>query len=370
MLSRDKLLVAAGIAVAMLPAHAWAQARTRYQWNTGELRGIRTIGGDFGAYSAGLDRLTAAGAYGGGVLQSSLSSSSGYQLRRFASGAIAGGSGFSSPSLADSSSVQSYAPVGLNLRMQEVDLGATRGLANRAAADPMLGIQSYLEAMGHKTTLQADSDKPITSLVPSEPSVYQEHMEQGDRAFREGKFPESADAFELALTYARYSPEAHLSKLHADFALGHYNAAAYDLERALTYFPELALVPLRVRGFYTRAEQFVEHLENLRKATLQPTAEANAWLLLAYFRYFDDAEAEAASALREAWERNTKVKDEAAQASMAQSLERFWDGMVEAGKAAGSLGASTQPGSPASAPARGAEADAPGSKSRTEQPDE
>jgi len=67
--------------------------------------------------------------------------------------------------------------------------------------------------------------------------------------------------------------------------------------------------------------------------------------------YFDDAEVEAARALRRAFELAQRNKNEATKGA----IQRFWDGMVAANKASGSLGPTTRPagsGKGSSAPPR------------------
>ena len=271
-------------------------------------------------------------------MRSSLSAASSFQLQRrgSASSAARMTPGLSVPSPLKG---QSYGTVGLNLSKLNAGVGQVPDLATDLTADSLLSIQPYLLAMGHKTMLQADGDRPVTSFVPSEPSVYQEHMQRADRHFRQGSFSKAADAYEVALTYARHSPEPHLGKVHAKFALGQYNTAAYHLRKALTLLPELALTRVEVRGFYGRVEDFVAHLEKLREAVEKLDSDQNVRLVFAYFRYFDGAEAEAARAIREASELSGRAKDK----DTAEAAQRFWDGMVTAGKVSGSLAPTTQP---------------------------
>lgn len=343
MVSRNKLFWPCIIAVCLLPPRASGQARGRHVWHTGQLRGIRTIGGEFGSFASGLSGLTPSSGFAGSeVLRSSLLGAGAFQLQR---GALDGGvlSGASGLSAAGGMKGQSYGTVRLNLRLPDPGMTAAPRTFSQVETDSLMNVQPYLQAMGHKTTLQAGGSKPVTSFVPSEPNVYQEYMQRGDRAFREGRFVESDDAFELAVTFARYSPEAHLSKVHAKFALGRYNAAAYHLRKGVTYFPELPLARLRVRGFYGRSDQFVAHLERLRKAIDNSSADVHLRLVLAYFRYFDGAEAEAANALRVAYELNRQTRDQATAKETAEAVQTFWDGMVAAGKASGSLAPTTRP---------------------------
>ena len=339
--SRDKLFLAGSIALVLLPVLARAQARSRYRWSTGNLRGISTVGGDFRVTSYGLGGLDRSGRYGGGdILRSSITKQSSFTLHRGSAGStgMTNTLGPLAPSIS-SPIGQTYDRLQLNLQAQAPGLtNVPRGSEEMATAS-LLSLQPYLAAMGHAAGLDTETEEPITSFVPDEPSMYQRSLKQGDQSFRREEFAQADEAFELALTVARYSPESHLSRAHSKFALGLYYAAAYHLRKALTYFPELPLSRIRVRGFYERSATFVGHLVALQKATQEPDADAGVWLVLAYFRHFDDADGEAVEALRKAHELCLEAKDKESQTA----VEVFWNGMVAAGKASGSLGPTSQP---------------------------
>ena len=350
--SSNKPCWACLVALTLLPAAAWGQARSRYVWRDPSIRGIRTIGGDFARYSTGAGTLGRSQSYGGiNVLRSSMSAGGFPFLRGSSAAGVTGPTPPSSLIPQAASPTQAYTTVQLKLPGLEADVSRAPEIPTELTAEMMLNLQSYLAVMGHSSTLQAESEEPVTSFVPEEPGRYQQYMKRGDRSFREGQYSTSSDAFELALTLARYSPEAHLSKMHARFAMGQYNSAAYHLQKALTYFPELAMARVRVRGFYARPETFVTQRENLRASAAAPQAGENLWLVLAYLYYFDDAEVEAARALRRAFELAQRNKNEATKGA----IQRFWDGMVAANKASGSLGPTTRPagsGKGSSAPPR------------------
>jgi len=344
MFLRFKFFCLGAVATGCLAGTALAQARSRYQWNRPGLSGIRTIGGDFGTYSAGLGGLTRGGSSGSSLLRSSITGGGDFALRRSSgvgSGAVTGTSGLPGTGFLAG---QSYKLPRLELNMSGTGTpsagggGMGLGLPNLTAggvglAAPVASFDSYLQAMGHVSALTSEEDKPITSFIPEEPSEYRDQVKRGEDAFRDQRYGEAESAFGLGLTYARYSPECHLSNVHVKFALGKYHTAAYHLRQALTYFPELPLAKLRVRGFYATPEAFVGHVEKLRQAIERTPYAAHHWLVLAYFRYFDDAESEAAEALRRAFELSRQVKDE----PTTKAAQRFWDGMVAAGKVSGSL---------------------------------
>ena len=334
--ARNKTSLIAATAVLLLaPSGLWAQARSRYVWNNLSLQGLRTIGGDFGLYASGLGGLGRTGRYGGGtVLRSSMRSPGGYRLSRSGAGGGRGVFGGFSRSTSLSQRVYSNTPLGKLTVPLNAQVAPTGPMKIRP--ESLLSLRSYLAAMGHTSALKEQSDKPITSLVPEDKSVYQEHMQRGDANFRKGKFSQALGNFNVAVAIARYAPEAHLCVTHAAVATNKYYKAAYHLCKALEYFPELPLVRMSIRGFYSDSLTYVKHVEALRKRAESPRADAGVWLLLAYYRYFDGKEVEAAAALRKAF-RLSGDED------MTEAVRTFWDGMVAAGKVSGALEPTSQP---------------------------
>ncbi len=324
------------VALAFGPGVSWGQARTRYQWLAPRLQGLARIGGDFTTQSAGLGGLERSSPYGGsGLLRSSISQPGSFDLKRSrGTGGITGLSGLG----------QLKTPTGHSYRTPQANVRPATGLIASVydQMDPkaMGGLALYLQTVGHTSQLLMLEDKAITTFVPTEPGRFQEHMAKGDKAFRVERYLKALGAFEVALTVGRSIPETHLSLVHAYFAAGQYYSAAQHLRQALKYLPELPLVQLQVRGFYGKAEDFDNHLAALEKRVLEWTDDADGRLLLAYFRYFDGADGEAAAALRQAYKLSWRYK----QKETAKAVETFWEGMLAAGRAAGDLAATTRPG--------------------------
>jgi hypothetical protein len=307
------------------------------------LRGLSTVGGDLTRYSYGLGGLQRSDYGGGGLLRSSIYSGGGYSLSRTLAPA-----GMSAGGLSPLGTVrgQDYGSGGLNLRGLAEAMaspGVRRPLegvpatvnplagslpeqnpAEGMTAEAMASLGPYLSAMGFAGELTGHLDKPVTSLVPSEASLFQANMQRGDTAFRSGQYEDALGDFRVAAIIARRAPEGHLAMVHALFACGQYYTAARDLRDALKYLPELPLV-------------------HLQKRVESPPADADLQLLWAYVRYFDGDEAAAAEALRKA---AGAAKDPAVQ----EAIQTFWDGMAAAGKVSGGLG-TTQPAGPTSLPA-------------------
>lgn len=310
------------------------QARSGYEWKEPHLQGLSIVGGDFTRYSTGLGSLERSSPYGGsGLLRSSISGMGTLNLRR--SGRTAPGMPAGLPQLA--------VPRGQVYKGPEVSLRVPgQGVSVYENVDPSLagGVGLYLQAVGHTSVLLTLEDNPITSFVPAEPSRFQEYMAAGDKAFRAGRHLEALDAFDLASKVGRGVPEAHLSLVHANFALTQCFKAAQHLREALTYLPELPLVQLDIRGFYDDPGQFEKHLAEVRKRLEGWTEETDMWLVLAYFAYFDGADAEAQEAMRRAYGLSWRRK----QKDNLTAVETFWEGMVAAGRATGELAATTRPG--------------------------
>lgn len=285
------------------------------------------VGGNLSDYSWGLGGLRRGGD-AGGLLQSSISSTPNFSVRRSREEGSSAGPQLSGGSLlGNSPGVTGYSSLP---NLGEMAPGA------RMAITPIVDLRAYQAAMEGGGELAAD-DKPITSWVPSEPSLYQTHMKRGEEAFRQGRWLEAVGSFEVAADLARYAPEPHLALLHAHFASGNYYSAAYQLRDGLKYFPQLPLARLQVRRFYGETRDFVGHVERLQERTRSMTVTADLWLVLAYFRYFDEAQADAIQALRECLALNPSP-------ASLEAIQIFWDGMVAAGKAEGDLVAATQPG--------------------------
>ena len=346
--SWKRMILTAGVTLAFFPVAIFAQARSRYKWKTPSVSSIRTVGGDFSTYSSGIGGLKRSGTGAPtGILSSSLISN--YNLRHGTAGAGAGALGTSLPKLTGLKG-RTYGSTKITLPVTMGDSGRPKGaLTGAGRIATTSDIRSKLSSKTGRTTTTTSTTsttkprepKPIASFVPNEPSRYQKYMQQGEQAFRAERYVEAAEAFDVAIAIGRYLPESHLSLVHAYSAMGRYHSAAYHLRRTLKHFPELPLVSLRVRLFYGRTETFVGQMDKLRQETQEPYAEADLSLLLAYFRYFDGAEADAAKVLRRAWDAG---KDDRA---TAEAVETFWNGMVAAGKAKGALAAATKPAHPA-----------------------
>ncbi len=134
-------------------------------------------------------------------------------------------------------------------------------------------------------------------------STHRGAMARGKSAFENGDYALAARQFLLATTLNQSDPAARLAAAHALVALGSYEPAVRLLRRAFELQPNLAYLPLQIRGAYGNPDHFALHLTALHEAALKDENNPEIWLLLGYFGYYSNNMAVAADAL----ERATKL---------------------------------------------------------------
>jgi tetratricopeptide (TPR) repeat protein len=181
-------------------------------------------------------------------------------------------------------------------------------------------------------------------------------MAEGEKAFRAGDFRKAHNEFQSANCIGGKDPESLLSLAHAAFArsMFSYKEAALHLRRALKYLPELPLIPLQPGTFYGEEpegiDRYVERITRLEKHTAKSPYDADALLLLAYFRWFEQDVEAARNALATALAAASKTKD----SEQLEAINIFWDGMLASGKVTGELKPAATLLSPAARRAGGA----------------
>lgn len=333
------------LAVAVVPSVASGQrgTRSRVRWEAPRLQGISVIGGRLTTNTYGLGTLsTASGQAGAGLLRrnlASLASSPNFNVRSTSGGVPLPSRGSYAYGTAAG---QRYGTAGVPLKALTEVIGPLVGDSAQLGETLSGGLDAYLLAMGRGSELRVEEDKPITSFVPDATSIYRDHMKKGDEHFRKGEYFDANGVFEIALTFSRRVPEVHLSLAHVRFALGSYYGASFHLQQALTYFPELALVRMKIRDFYAegKPKEFDEHCAKLKERLDDPAAGGDLWLLMAYVLYFDGKANEAAEALRRADQLSRRSEENQA---IAQAAQTFWDGMAAAGKVKGRLHPGAEP---------------------------
>ena len=368
-------LVACVTAV-FLASEVLAQNRHRVQFSP--VGRVRRIGDNynsrtFQAFSFGLDSLrTASRGPGTDLLRSSIGDPADLQLRRSGIGRSPslGRAGFSTRR---PGSRRLFQPAGSALdgaggalsglpsaKRGAPGIAIPRGMANQRTA--LLAATTYMAAInaaaGVKLTA-GQGDKPISSLVPEEPSLYQGYMAMGDSAFRDGDFEKAFNKFKLANHIDRHDPESLLSMAHSCFGAGRFPSAGLYLRQALKYLPELALVPLNIRGFFGSEEHFDEKFAHLITTVGKGTGSADIFLVVAYFRWFDGQPQAAKDALNTA-------RNMASRKDVKEAIDIFARG-VAAGEAAAPTTRPAAAGRQASQPARATRA-APPAPSGTQSP--
>ncbi len=207
------------------------------------------------------------------------------------------------------------------------DTGMSSRLGTLAAAF------AYVQAVDVASESLGYGDEPIGTLVPDNEGLVRDRVEAGEAALQSGNFREAVDQFEMAQQLAPRSPEVLLNLVHAHFGRSSsaYVMAAHYVRRAMEHSWRLPLAPLRPREFFGREAVFVNRLMALEEHVRLNPGDADAQLVLAYFRWFQeepDVE-KVRTALRQALLTALDSEDERA----ASAITAFWDGVRATGRA-------------------------------------
>lgn len=364
---RKGLILVVVCALVVLPASsAWGQSRNSVRLsvpgnNLGRIGQNRATQG-FRNHAYGLGSLGSAPGAGTNVLRSSISSSP-FTLRRQTGvmgvsplrSSITQGSqaphrgGLGAPPQTPGTGMtpprRSGAIPGDSLEMAGAGTaGIFGGSAARRAiltANPELGAaRKYLHAIsGTDLTAEGSQPKVISSLVPSDSSMYSALLREGEKRFRMGEFADAFSYFERAGYIAPRVPETLLSLMHARFATSRvsYTTASHYLQLTLRHLPELPLVPVNPKLFYGQtsdgAARYVEHIDALEKHLVKAPDDHDALLLLAYYRWFGNRPDDARTALAKA----LKVAIEDGDTRLTEAVDTFWAAIVNSGRMSGEL---------------------------------
>jgi len=221
--------------------------------------------------------------------------------------------------------------------------------------------EAYLGLVGQEASALETNTGPVRSLAPpAESGRFGQFMTAGEQATRQKEYGRAAEQFELANDIDRHSPEALLSLAHARFALSYnsYRRAAYYLQQAIRYLPELPLVRLDTKALFAGPDELhTELLPRLTEHLDQDPHDADGYLLLGYFLWFDGNAPAAQDAL--AMARQIASQQTAAAAGSPQSqaqeddglsphrqmieaVDTFWDAVKAGGQATGELAPNNQ----------------------------
>ena len=146
---------------------------------------------------------------------------------------------------------------------------------------------------------------------------YTEHMAQGDKLLKEGKYYRAADSYTMALLYKKNDARALAGKSYALFAAGEYMSSALFLSRALEAAPEYASEKIdivAVIGDRDKIESRVADVEQWFKRSQAPELQ----FLLGYMYYRLDRLPQASEAIKTASE---KMPESAAAATLKKAIE-------------------------------------------------
>ncbi|MFB3892647.1 MAG: hypothetical protein ACE15C_11560 [Phycisphaerae bacterium] len=360
MLGRTAILIVALAALCVLAPQAWPQGRGTIGLTTpGYMKpiGQTTATLNFVNYSYGLGGVGGRTAYGGGgdILRSAISTplgggAVGIARSPMMDNPLGAGSALSkmiaSPISSDLMKTMTLTP----------DVPTKTPLTPGVLTDPEAmggGFSAFYKnqgldkaAVGYLKTIHEDfgddlkkQEQAITSLVPAEPSTYKTFLERGEAAFKDGRFSDALGEFRLANDIGGRDWVSLLSISHAYFAMQSNHASAHYLREAIKYFPELPLLPLDPRGFYGNKTRYADNLLALEGIVKDEPANADAAMLLAYYRWFDKNPQAAQSALSAAMQAAADVPDK----TVAEAIDSLWRGMVATGKVSGNLGPDTRP---------------------------
>jgi len=340
MLTLTRILCIAIAATILLPQMLLAQSRKGIS--------IRDVGsfsspGNSGASTTFVGNsygLGTAGRYGAGyasdVLRTSIGNPSSYDLTRRSLDANQV-SGFSNL-MAPPSGTYMRPGTAFDLKAGDSEPGALTTLLRSINKN---SAGAYVAAIQNNPASRPDMDQPISTLVPSDPSMYRLFMERGDTAFRAGEFHRAFGEFQLANDIGGRDWMSLVSMMQARFAESDfsYYAAAHYARQAIKNFPELPLVPLRPKEFYGDKGKYGDGMVRLENRVDLYPYDADAPFVLAYFRWFETNSLEAAKALGKAYAASKATK----QPEKVEACEAFWRGMVQSGRVTGVLTPTTLP---------------------------
>jgi len=182
---------------------------------------------------------------------------------------------------------------------------------------------AYLSTSGLSPIIPAPSGSgPVRSLVPRQSSQYAEYMKAAEQAFRSGQYTQALSEYRRANELGRNDPDSLLGMFQASFARSRYSfaSATYYLHRTLEVFPELPLSPLDPTAFYPDEQAYRQHLQEVEDHIKTKPGDAEAYLLVGVFRWFEGDVSAAQEALRAAVRAATSSR-------VLETVKAFWDGM-------------------------------------------
>ena len=322
----------AGLILACASSALWGQSRKQGSIHTAQISGVgegRTA--TFRNYSFGVGNLQQTSSAGGTDL---LRSSVGYSrsiLRSGASGGAVGGIDALVPSRGQSKVAQHaqlYSPTNTLGGLS----GSTAGEMHKALLKDAYagGITGASRPTMEVSEILKEKSETITSMVPADPGRYRDFMEKGENYFHRDEYDRAFGQFKLAGLLVNCDPASLLSMAHAKFAVGSYSLASFYMQEAIKYLPELPLVSLNPKGFYKNPMTYVEHLKQFENYLDRNQTDADAYFLLAYYRWFGQDHVAAWKALEIA--RKIRGKSTSTRNNLTEAIDTFERAIQSSGK--------------------------------------
>jgi hypothetical protein len=195
----------------------------------------------------------------------------------------------------------------------------------------LTAARGFIASVGAVGSLD-ESDGSIKTLVPDRPGKYRDMMQKGEELMQSGSFIAAYEQFKVASDILGRSPEPFLSMAHARFGVGGYGTTAFYIRRALVCMPDLPLVQLRPKNFYSNVAVFGDLIIRLESYLDENSDNGDALLILAYFRWFaDDSDV---ATVRVALEKALAVSETE---ERIEAIQIFWRAILKSGKATGKL---------------------------------
>jgi hypothetical protein len=109
---------------------------------------------------------------------------------------------------------------------------------------------------------------------------------RGDMAFEIGQYDKACEEYARAISITKSDAAAHLSLGLSEFAAGRYQRAAKSLRAGLSQGNAPAHSSLNLISCYSHRQEFVRQVSALEAHLDSHSADADAWLVLSFVRYY------------------------------------------------------------------------------------
>ena len=187
----------------------------------------------------------------------------------------------------------------------------------------------YIEA---EKEAVAKDDGHIKTLVPDTGGLYQLYMEKGEAFFKKSEYGQANQYFSQAATLSAHAPETMIELMHVNFATAttSYNITGYYLLKSLIKLPELPMLKIHPKRFYSNQADYVTDQVELETFVSKNPRDISGLFVQAYINYLDKDFESFAANLRKA---NKYCKDK----QYKEAFLIFWDAALAEGNVKGKL---------------------------------